>query len=199
MDDVQIADLMIKFRDHGDRDSWEQLYQLFKLRIRSYLYLRVKVDHREVNDCASEFWLHLRDYLRDYQYDPERPPFNWLLRSAMYLGKRYREMQRRQTGLKGLTRSSSEDCALGIDPNPTPPEKMLRDEACQIVRETISSIEKPIQRNMAKAYFLEGRVAKNVADEAGVNHKTGWGHLVSARKEIGRKLARRVDEIQSHT
>ena len=202
MDDVQISEVMTKFRDHGDSDSWEQLYRLFNREIRAYLLKKVGPDN--IDDCTSEFWLNLRTWLR--KYDPQRKPLNLLVYGAWFQSKRFLQTERRQASerprpesIVGIPCNTAEgQLIFPLDPHEGPEKTMMRKENCQIVHETIASIKKPFERDMARAYFLEGRVAKDVADEAGINHKTAWGHLVSARKEIGRKLARRLDEVQSH-
>jgi len=193
MDDVQIAKLMISFRDHGDRESWEQLYDVCRHRIRGYLYKRV--GNHVIDDCCNEFWLQLHLILQNYEYNPDQRPLKWLLRGSSYHAKRFLKKYNRQTGLKHYTRIDWPDNTEIVDPIKTPPEQLMRDETCQIVRETITSIRNSKVRDLARAYFLEGRVAKDVADEAGINRNTAWCHLHEARQEIKRKLSRRLESV----
>lgn len=195
---------MMHFRDHGDSDSWEQLYNEFAPRIRAYLLKKVGPDI--IDDCANEFWLNLPKWIRKYDHERKhrkRSPLNWLIFGAMCQYKMFQrtEHQRRSErprpgSIIGVpSREQDGTIVLPLDPHEGPEEIAMRREKRQSVRDAIASIKNPKVRDLAQKHFLEGRVAQDVADENGDKHGTAWYRLHVARKSLRQKLEPKLDRI----
>lgn len=189
MDDAQIAELIIHHREHGDRESWTQLYDLAHEKVTEMLLCFHRPQN--VEECANEFWLNLRRWTSNFVYDPKHPPLNWLFRGAQYQARQYLDR-----------RESTKDLMVyqyGVLPGGTgidrgdggegePINEMIRQETAVLVRDAVASIKNPNFRYMAQEYFLEGRTVTEVADEQGIPRGTGWRQVHEARKELRRKL-----------
>ena len=191
MDNAQIAGLMINFRENGDQESWEQLYNLAHEKVNEVL--RCFHPPQAIGDCSNDFWLNLREWLEKFEYDPSQDPITWLLCGARYQAQR--TLARRehvhdcmvyQYGV--LPGGSGIDRGDGGEGEPV--HEMIRQETAGLVRDAVASIKNPDLRYVAQEYYLEGRTMGEVCDEQDVPRGTGWRRAHAAREELRRKLHR---------
>ncbi len=187
MDDVTRPSLILRVRDSGDKNAWQEFCTLYQPLIRRYI-ARFAVAAADADDLVQEMFLKLRDQMPGFELAPARGRFRaWLRRCTdNHVRDWLRAEGRRQAAVSEVDIDS---ISKSFDDNSTADETRQIEWRRAVLALVIERAQLEFKGNDTtwqcfRLSTLENRPAKEIAERLGidkVNNVHVYAHRVLAR------------------
>lgn len=182
-------DLLLAYREHGDRRLFEELIRRYERELFNYLrqYLG---DPQQAEDAFQSTFLQI--HLKCDQFDPERRFRPWLYAVATNQAIDAQRRRRRERIISldqaaSAGEQSTQLTELVDGPAQLPGEDMERDEQREIVRRAVEELPEPLRQVLFLVYF-QGLKYREAAEVLGVPVGTVKSRLHAAIRKLERTL-----------